>query len=84
MLEGAAEALGAHEWDAVYGASGTVGAVSDVLRAEGLTDGTITREGMDVIVRRLIDAGHADRVQLAGLKDDRRAARCAMASWSSC
>ncbi|HEX6243525.1 MAG TPA: Ppx/GppA family phosphatase, partial [Polyangiales bacterium] len=72
VLEGAAEALGAHEWDAVYGASGTVGAVSDVLRAEGLTDGTITRDGMDVIVRRLIDAGHVERVQLAGLKDDRR------------
>ncbi len=73
VLEGADEALGAQNWDSVYGASGTVGAVSDVLRAEGLTDGTITRAGMDTLTRRLIDAGHVDRVQLAGLKDDRRA-----------
>jgi exopolyphosphatase/guanosine-5'-triphosphate,3'-diphosphate pyrophosphatase len=73
VLEGAAEALGARHWDAVHGASGTVGAVSDVLRAEGLTDGTITRAAMDTVTRRLIEAGHVDRVQLAGLKDDRRA-----------
>jgi exopolyphosphatase/guanosine-5'-triphosphate,3'-diphosphate pyrophosphatase len=73
VLEGADEALGSQRWDAVYGASGTVGAVSDVLRAEGMTDGTITRSGMDTLTRRLIDAGHVDRVQLAGLKDDRRA-----------
>ena len=73
VLEGAAEALGAQRWDAVYGASGTVGAVSDVLRAEGLTDGTVTRAAMATLTRRLIDAGHVDRVQLAGLRDDRRA-----------
>jgi len=73
VLEGAASALGAQRWDAVYGASGTVGAVSDVLRAEGLTDGTITRAAMASVTRRLIEAGHVDRVQLAGLKDDRRA-----------
>jgi exopolyphosphatase/guanosine-5'-triphosphate,3'-diphosphate pyrophosphatase len=72
VLEGAAGALGAQRWDAVYGASGTVGAVSDVLRAEGLTDGTITPQAMATVTRRLLDAGHVDRVQLAGLKDDRR------------
>jgi exopolyphosphatase/guanosine-5'-triphosphate,3'-diphosphate pyrophosphatase len=49
-----------------------VGAVSDVLRAEGMTDGTITAVTLDALVRRLIDAGHVDRVELAGLKDDRR------------
>ena len=73
VLEGAAGALGTQRWDAVYGASGTVGAVSDVLRAETLTDGTITRAAMATVTRRLIEAGHVDRVQLAGLKDDRRA-----------
>jgi exopolyphosphatase/guanosine-5'-triphosphate,3'-diphosphate pyrophosphatase len=47
--------------------------VSDVLRAEGMTDGTITVEAMRVLVARLVEAGHVDRVKLAGLKDDRRA-----------
>jgi len=72
-LEGAQGTLVAERWDAVYGASGTVGAVSDVLRAEGMTDGTITAPALDALVRRLTDAGHVDRVNLAGLKDDRRA-----------
>jgi len=71
-LEGAQGVLATERWDEVYGASGTVGAVSDVLRAEGLTDGTITAVALDALVRRLIDAGHVDRVELAGLKDDRR------------
>ncbi len=71
-LEGAQGVLAAERWDAVYGASGSVGAVSDVLRAEGMTDGTITTAALDALVRRLIDAGHVDRVVLAGLKDDRR------------
>jgi exopolyphosphatase/guanosine-5'-triphosphate,3'-diphosphate pyrophosphatase len=73
VLEGAAGALDVRRWDAVYGASGTVGAVADVLRAEGLTNGVITRPAMASVIERLIDAGHVDRVQLAGLKDDRRA-----------
>lgn len=73
VLEGAAGALDGQRWDAVYGASGTVGAVADVLRAEGLTNGVITRPAMASVIERLVDAGHVDRVQLAGLKDDRRA-----------
>jgi exopolyphosphatase/guanosine-5'-triphosphate,3'-diphosphate pyrophosphatase len=72
VLEGAPGILGVQRWDAVYGASGTVGAVSDVLRAEGMTDGSITAAAMRVLVGRLVEAGHVDRVNLAGLKDDRR------------
>jgi len=71
-LEGAQGVLANERWDAVYGASGTVGAVSDVLRAEGMTDGTITTAALDALVRRLVDAGHVDKVKLSGLKDDRR------------
>ena len=71
-LEGAQGVLAAERWDAVYGASGTVGAVSDVLRAEGMTDGTITPAALDALVRRMADAGHVDKLKLAGLKDDRR------------
>ena len=63
-LEGAQGVLASERWDAVYGASGTVGAVSDVLRAEGMTDGTITAVALDALVRRLIDAGHVDRARV--------------------
>src|SRR5262252_4626987 len=59
-LEGSHGVLKSERWDAVYGASGTVGAVSDVLRAEGLTDGTITAQALDALVRRMLDAGHVD------------------------
>ena len=72
VLEGSQGLLANERWDAVYGASGTVGAVSDVLRAEGLTDGTITAAALDALVRRLVDAGHVEKVVLSGLKDDRR------------
>ena len=71
-LEGAQGMLAAERWDAVYGASGTVGAVSDVLRSEGLSDGSITAAALDALVRRLTEAGHIEKVDLAGLKDDRR------------
>jgi exopolyphosphatase / guanosine-5'-triphosphate,3'-diphosphate pyrophosphatase len=73
VLEGALGVLEGAEWDAVYGASGTVGAVSDVLKAEGMTDGAISADALQELVSRLIEAGHVDRVRLAGLRDDRRA-----------
>lgn len=60
------------EWDVAYGSSGTIGAVSDILVAEKVTDGVITREALDWLYRTLLAAGHSDRVRLAGLKDDRR------------
>jgi exopolyphosphatase / guanosine-5'-triphosphate,3'-diphosphate pyrophosphatase len=72
-LEGSLGFLAGHDWDAVYGASGTVGAVSDILLAEGMSDGQITPGALAGLERRLIDAGHVDRVVLGGLKDDRRA-----------
>jgi exopolyphosphatase/guanosine-5'-triphosphate,3'-diphosphate pyrophosphatase len=72
QLEGSLGFLAGHEWDAVYGASGTVGAVADILRAESMSDGTITPESLNALMRKLIDAGHTERVVLAGLKDDRR------------
>jgi len=72
-LEGSLGFLAGHDWDAVYGASGTVGAVSDVLLAEGVGGGELTPDGLAGLTRRLIDAGHVDRVLMAGLKDDRRA-----------
>jgi exopolyphosphatase / guanosine-5'-triphosphate,3'-diphosphate pyrophosphatase len=68
------EAIGryTHElWDVAYGASGTVGAVSDILGAAGFGP-AITRAGLDWLRSRLLEARHADRLRLDALKDDRR------------
>ncbi|NCP39955.1 MAG: Ppx/GppA family phosphatase [Rhodoferax sp.] len=60
-------------WDVAYGASGTVGAVADILMLGGWPEGTITRDGLNWLVKSLLRAGNAYKVQLDGLKDDRRA-----------
>jgi len=69
------DALGRYtrdRWDVAYGASGTIGAVGDVLEAAGGTPGLVTREGMDWLVDRLVRAGSAEKVRLDGLRDDRK------------
>lgn len=60
------------QWDVAYGSSGTVGAVDEILAQCGRTAGHITRADLLWLEQQLLRAGHMDRVQLAGLKDDRR------------
>lgn len=60
------------QWDVAYGSSGTVGAVGDILAQCGRTAGRITRADLLWLEQQLLRAGHVGRVQLAGLKDDRR------------
>ena len=55
-----------------YGSAGTVGATGDVLAAAGWPTGLITRDGLDWLQDKLIDAKSAERLHLVGLKDDRR------------
>ena len=59
-------------WDAAYGSSGTIGAVSDILLAAGWHEGIITREALDWLLDRLLKAQKPERLQLEGLKDERR------------
>ncbi|NBQ86304.1 MAG: exopolyphosphatase [Betaproteobacteria bacterium] len=59
-------------WDTAYGASGTVGAVADVLAQSGFKPGIITREGVDWLTERMLAAGSAERLRADGLKDDRK------------
>jgi exopolyphosphatase/guanosine-5'-triphosphate,3'-diphosphate pyrophosphatase len=69
------EALAAYPrkaWDCAYGASGTVGAVADVLATSGWEGQGVTREGLAWLRQELVAARHTDRVALAGLKEDRR------------
>lgn len=59
-------------WDEAYGSSGTIGAVSEILRAEGWTDGTITAEGLLKLRQALLGAGEIKRIRLQGLKAERQ------------
>jgi exopolyphosphatase/guanosine-5'-triphosphate,3'-diphosphate pyrophosphatase len=56
----------------VYGASGTIGAVGDVLAAAGYEPGLVTRDGLDWLVDRLLRAGSADRLRIDAMRDDRK------------
>jgi exopolyphosphatase/guanosine-5'-triphosphate,3'-diphosphate pyrophosphatase len=60
------------DWDVAYGASGTIGAVMDVLEAAGRPAGPITREGLYWLKEKLIKSGRSDQLKLDGIKEDRR------------
>jgi exopolyphosphatase / guanosine-5'-triphosphate,3'-diphosphate pyrophosphatase len=72
-LEEALEPFAPQHWREALGSSGTAGAVSQVLAANGIDQGTITPQGLRWLIERCVRAGHIDRLELAGLKDDRRA-----------
>lgn len=59
-------------WREALGSSGTVGAVAAVLQAAG-RGATITVEGVRWCIARCVAAGHVDRIELPGLKPERRA-----------
>ena len=61
------------QWDVAYGASGTVGAVADVLSQYGRPLDTVTKEGLLWLREELLRARHVDKVRLLGLKEDRKA-----------
>lgn len=61
------------QWDVAYGASGTIGAVGDVLVAAGGTPGLVTRTGLDWLLDKLLKAGSADKLRIDGMRDDRKA-----------
>jgi exopolyphosphatase/guanosine-5'-triphosphate,3'-diphosphate pyrophosphatase len=73
VLEEALHEYRRNRWDVAYGASGTIGAVGDILRGAGGPAGLVTGEGLAWLRQRLCASHSADRARLAGLKDDRRA-----------
>ena len=60
------------QWDVAYGASGTVGAVADVLVQYGRPIDTITKEGLLWLREELLRTRHVDKLRLLGLKEDRK------------
>jgi exopolyphosphatase/guanosine-5'-triphosphate,3'-diphosphate pyrophosphatase len=72
-LEEALEPFAAPHWQEALGSSGTVGAVSQLLAASGVTDGRITAAGLQWLMEQCLRAGRVDKLALPGLKDERRA-----------
>lgn len=67
------DAFSPRHWREALGSSGTAGAVSQLLAASRISDGTITPKGLRWLIQRCIEAGHVDKIDLPGLKEDRRA-----------
>ncbi|MBS0449630.1 MAG: exopolyphosphatase [Proteobacteria bacterium] len=71
-LEEALEPFNAAHWQEALGSSGTVGAVSQLLAASGVTDGAITPLGLRWLIEQCLKAGRVEKLSLPGLKEDRR------------
>lgn len=72
-LEEALAPFAPRHWREALGSSGTAGAVSQLLAANSITDGVITPDGLRWCMDQCLRAGRVDRLNLQGLKDDRRA-----------
>jgi exopolyphosphatase/guanosine-5'-triphosphate,3'-diphosphate pyrophosphatase len=72
-LEEALQPFARERWSQALGSSGTAGAVSQLLQVNGITDGRITPAGLRWCIERCLQAGHIDRIDLPGLKPERRA-----------
>jgi exopolyphosphatase/guanosine-5'-triphosphate,3'-diphosphate pyrophosphatase len=73
VLDEAFDAFHSGHWDTVYGSAGTVSAIGDVLVAAGWPNGHVTKEGLDWIRAKLLEAQSADRLRLPGMREDRKA-----------
>lgn len=66
--------FGRGRWDEAYGTSGTIGAVSVILRDQGWSDGgVVTMAGLNRLRQALIAAGDVRRVRFDGIKQERAA-----------
>ena len=72
FLDAVAHVYERANWDVAYGASGTVGAVAEVLGYAGFDENKITREGLAWLRQQLIKAKTVDKLALNGLKEDRK------------
>jgi len=72
-LEPIERAYAERGWDAVVGASGTILATQEILRAMGIEQSCITLEGLEQIRRAIIQARTLDNLNLPGLPAERAA-----------
>jgi len=58
-------------WDSVYGSSGTIRAIADVIARNGLGDGAMSLGSLLALRDKLIALGHVDAFDLPGVKRER-------------
>lgn len=63
--------FGKTRWDEAIGSSGSIRAIADILEASGWSQG-ITAEGMARLREAMLKAGHIDKLDLPGLRADRK------------
>ena len=59
-------------WQEAVGASGTIRTISQCTQVAGRSESNITLEGLQWVKRKMIKAGHIDKIDIPGLKTDRR------------
>ena len=62
-----------HGWQEAIGASGTVRAIGLAIKSGGLSNGEVTPEGIAWLKRKLFKLGDVDKIDIDGVKNDRRA-----------
>jgi exopolyphosphatase/guanosine-5'-triphosphate,3'-diphosphate pyrophosphatase len=70
-LQTVREPLRAMGWDSAVGSSGTINAVSDLLKLNGLGGPEISLPQLKKLRKLVVAAGHVDRLTLEGMKPDR-------------
>ena len=73
FLDAVADTYQHQYWDVAYGASGTVSAIAEVLAGAGFADDVVTRKGLAWLRAQLIKAKTVDKLELIGLKEERKA-----------
>jgi exopolyphosphatase/guanosine-5'-triphosphate,3'-diphosphate pyrophosphatase len=58
-------------WSAVYGSSGTIRAMAEVVATNGIGDGTLSLASLEALQARLIEIGRVEQFTLPGIKPDR-------------
>ena len=59
-------------WQSAVGSSGSIKAIANVLASLKVTDGTITRAGMQELRKRLVDMGKTEKLGDLGVRADRQ------------
>jgi exopolyphosphatase/guanosine-5'-triphosphate,3'-diphosphate pyrophosphatase len=58
-------------WEACFGASGTIKSISDLLKINNITDGEITRDGLEAAARLIMEKRNVKNIHFPGIRSDR-------------
>ncbi len=70
-FDDAAQWYRGQRWDAAYGSSGTIRAIAEVIRRNGIGDGTLSLASMDALCERMAAIGSVEAFDLPGIKKER-------------